>query len=121
MAGTVDCIQANGSHQPVEEWAFRSYLRGEVTDPLVIRTIRGAVRCIDEDGHNVTPDPDVWRGGPLLPPPERAPEPEPGRGCFAPGPRCGAQQAGEGATCWHQQGHAGTHESLSGRAWGDEA
>jgi len=40
---TFDCIQPNGEHLPVEEWAVRGVLNGTVTDPMLVRIVRGAV------------------------------------------------------------------------------
>ena len=43
------CEQANGERLRVEDWALQMYQRGDMTDPLLLGVLRGAV-AIYEDG-----------------------------------------------------------------------
>lgn len=41
---TYACIQPNGEHLAVEEWVLTAYREGRLTDPMLLRVVRGAVK-----------------------------------------------------------------------------
>jgi hypothetical protein len=42
------CTQRNGEILPVERWVYLGVLNGSVTDPVLVRIVRGAVQIKEE-------------------------------------------------------------------------
>lgn len=51
--GTIYAIQWDGERHPVERWAYRGWREGWLTDPLILRSLRGAVAFLDWYGGRV--------------------------------------------------------------------